>query len=109
MIRLDDLLDMVTPDGDLSFDGSGVLASWADKLPEPAVVYVDDVTDAVKSLSANVIRGSLDRGQVWEVVGFKVAREVAAAVGSEPMTAQDFIVAVRDAGFEWTAIRASTS
>lgn len=109
MIRLDRLLDAATGDGHLSFDREGASASWPHSPSEPAVIFVDVVTDAVKTLSGDVIQGALDRDQVWAVVGFKVGREVAAAVSHNPMTAESLIDAVREAGFEWTAVEVPAS
>jgi len=109
MIRLGRLLAAAGEGGDLSFDYRGSAATWPESPEVPAVVYVDEVTDAVKTVEDGVISGSLDRGQVWAVVGFKMSREVASKVEDSPMTPQTLIDAVRAAGFEWTAVKVSSS
>lgn len=109
MIRLDRLLAATPADGDLSFDVHGFPRSWPPTPTETAVIYVDQVTDAAKTVNQGEIQGSLDRDQIWTVVGFKMKRDVVSSMSGEPMTPQDLIDAVSEAGIPWSAVSVSSS
>lgn len=58
-------------------DASGNNHAWdLDPDAPPAVVVVAASTDALKTTMGEVITGSVDRSQVWEIAGVSLGRDI---------------------------------
>jgi len=92
------------------FDTAGELLE-SGEAPEKgaALLIVASVTDAVKVVTGDLVRGSLDRETLWAIEGFALGSEVVRALGDGVATPGELIEAVTSAGFEWQVIRTSSS
>ena len=108
MIRLSEIGRASGPDF-LEFDHLGLPTEWGLGGDVPATVFVDEVTDAVRTFRDGALDASLDRNQMWAVCGFRLTREVVSRLPTDEFTAEDLLRAVQDAGFDWTRIRIAAS
>jgi hypothetical protein len=111
VIDLGALLEQVA-DGatHVAFDNAGALVSGTSPPKgDFALLLVRPVTDAVKEIDGARVRASVDREGLWLVEGFSVDRKVIEAVGPRPITSDELIAAVEDAGFEWKVVDSSLS
>jgi hypothetical protein len=88
-------------DGRVIFDRTGALVD-APASPDtgPATLLVSEMTDALKTVEAGRITGSIDRAQVWVVEAIVLDREVLDHLQGE-VTVEELIGQVREAGFDW--------
>lgn len=66
----------------------------------PAALLVAPVVDAVKRKNGGSVE-SLDRDQMWLVEAIVLNRVVLRRIGKLEATAEDLLVAVREAGYSW--------
>lgn len=66
----------------------------------PAALLVAAAVDAVKRLDGDTVE-SLDRDQMWLVEAIVLNRVVLRRLGDLEVTAEDLLIAVRDAGYSW--------
>jgi hypothetical protein len=88
-------------DGRVVFDKTGNIVDTP--VPEdvaPATLLVSEMTDALKTVDAGRITGSVDRSQFWVVDAIVLDVEVLDRLEGET-TVADLIGEVREAGFEW--------
>ncbi len=74
----------------------------------PAILIAVPVTDAVKVVYEGQVRGSLDRGTLWSIEGFRLEREVLLALDIETIDPEGLVDAVVAAGFQWQVINPKT-
>lgn len=94
----------------LGFDATGEVIE-PDRLSGngPAVLRVDDVTDAVKLVDDGMVVGPVDRDTLWEVQWFELDRAVLLKLSGARTEPGDLIEAVEAAGHVWEVIPVSSS
>lgn len=111
MIDLTRIRDLVEAGVDrLAFDVRGETIE-PDRLSAsgPAVMRVDEPTDAVKRVDGDRIVGSVDRETLWAVRWFELDREVVLELGTGTIRPGELIEAVKEAGHRWRVIPAIPS
>lgn len=88
-------------------DASGDSHAWSLGVDAPrAVVIVAAATDALKTTRSDLITGSLDRSQVWEIAGLSLHREIIAELPGVDSVA-NWVECLRLSGVDLVAIERS--
>ena len=89
----------------LGFDSTGeVIEPGLLSGEGPAVLRVDDVTDAVKLVDKGMVVGPVDRDMLWAVHWFELDRDVLLGLGDTRIEPGDLIEAVEALGHVWQVI-----
>ena len=75
----------------------------------PAVLLVDEVTDAVKQVEGDRIIGSLDRKNLWAIRRFELDREVVLDLDTGTVGPEELVEVVKAAGYRWRVVPVSPS
>lgn len=88
-------------------DAAGSIHAWRlDQDAPPAVVVVAAATDALKTTESDLVTGSLDRSQVWEIAGVSMHRNVVSGF-DEADSVADWVERLRLNGVDLVAIERS--
>lgn len=88
-------------------DGESIDLNLGD-IESGAVLVVAGPTDALKEVRRGRIESSIDRGQVWEVIGYSLDRAVAEILVGGTST-EDWLVDAAAAGLDWEVIDRSVA
>ena len=86
---------------------AGMVIDIADQ--SDAMLLVEEVTDAVKSVDGKQVVGSLDREGLWSVRGVVLGGDVLDGLPAGKLDLNEVIEMVRDAGVVWQVERFSPS